>query len=410
MIAPPARHVSRALRDAPRAVCRLCLAAFVAVLLARPSSAAGVTRVVFTTDVESTDTLSLPAQIDTMCADGSACGLMEIVRQLRERGWPGTFFLNVFEHHQWGESAMRDLAVRLQAAGQDVALHTHPQWGYDKARSAMNAYNLDEQTTIVRDGVRLLQAWTGQPVVAHRTGAYAADERTLDALERNGVLVDSSVFWKYPTSRLDGLGLPRNLPARHGRLTEIPVTVYERQTRPTIFAAAFPPIDTVRKIDPNWFIDADEARSAIDAVVGSELPTLVIFLHSFSFIGTQSAGAPPAADRHSTEMFRVMLEHLASKNLPVVTMRELAREGVPPSLASEKDVVPRVAVRVGLPWYMSRRINASRGVFSIAAVAVVVVCAAAVLLLARRRQATHGAAHRRDEARPASAATGRGRP
>jgi peptidoglycan/xylan/chitin deacetylase (PgdA/CDA1 family) len=363
-------------------------AAIVCALLARTASAAsGSTVVVFTVDVESNE-FRLPDQIDAVCSDGSACGLMEIARLLKERRWSGTFFLNVFEHRQWGETAMRDIAVRLQAAGQDVALHTHPQWGYDPSRWGMNQYSLDEQTTIVRDGMRLLRAWTDRPVVAHRTGAYAADERTLIALERNGLLVDSSVFWKYPTSRLDGLGLPRNLPARHGRLTEIPVTVYERETRPRIFGGAFSPVTTVRKIDPNWFTDADEARSAIDAAVASDLPTLVVFLHSFSFMGQQTAGRPPAADRHSMDMFRVILDHLGSKNLQVMTMRELAYAEVPPLASADSDIVPRVTVPVDLHRYVWRRAKASVGLSLSTGIGMTLLAAGAVLVLTRRRKAT----------------------
>jgi len=373
--------------------CRLIVASLVwFVLVGSAFAASDRTRVVFTVDVESNETFSLPDQLDVVCKDGSACGLMEIVRLLKERGWSGTFFLNVFEHQQWGETAMRNIAVRLQTAGQDVALHTHPQWGYDPSRFGMNQYSLDEQTTIVRDGVRLLQAWTGRPVVAHRTGAYAADERTLIALERNGLLVDSSAFWKYPTSRLDGLGLPRNLPARHGRLAEIPVTVYERETRPTIFAAAFPSVTTVRKIDPNWFINANEATTAIDAAVASELPTLVVFLHSFSFMGEHTPGGQPAADRHAMDMFRVILDHVASKDLPVVTMRGLAEQGLLLAPSSARDVVPRVTVPVELNRYLWRRLRASAGVSLSLGVGLTLVSAGGLVVLARWRKATEGSA------------------
>src|SRR4051812_32464009 len=176
-------------------------------------------RVVFTIDVESNVSYPLPQQLDAVCEGGAACGLMEIVRMLKDRGLAGTFFLNVYEHSWWGEAAMRDLTVKLQTAGQDVALHTHPSV-YDPARSEMHQYSLDEQTSIVRDGTRLLSSWTGLPVVAHRAGAYSADERTLESLKRNGLSVDSSFFWEYPNCRLNGLGLPRNLPSSLDRVTE----------------------------------------------------------------------------------------------------------------------------------------------------------------------------------------------
>ncbi len=36
---------------------------------------------------------------------------------LQQRRMAGTFFLNVYEYQSWGEAAMRDIAVKLQAAG-----------------------------------------------------------------------------------------------------------------------------------------------------------------------------------------------------------------------------------------------------------------------------------------------------
>ena len=71
---------------------------------------------------------------------------------------------------------------------------------------------------------------SGRPVVAHRAGAYAADRNTLIALRQNNILVDSSVFWKHPNTRLHDLGLPRNVPSLwDDHLTQIPVTVFERE-------------------------------------------------------------------------------------------------------------------------------------------------------------------------------------
>ena len=358
------------------------------VLLSGPAlTAAGGTQVVFTVDVESNETFPLPDQINAVCKDGSACGLMEIARMLEERGWPGTFFLDVYEHRQWGETVMRNIAVGLQGEGQDVALHTHPQWAYDPSRWAMYQYSLDEQTTIVRDGVRLLQAWTGRPVIAHRAGAYTANEDTLIALQRNGVLVDSSRFWKDPDSRLDGLGLPRNLPGVHARVTEIPVTVYQREDRPRILGAAVAPVTAVRKIDPNWFIDESEMRAAIDSVVASDIPVLVVFLHSFSFLAGQTKDGPPLADRHALDIFRSILDHVAMKHLRVVTMRDFAQaEPAPLVSRDDKDVVPSVAVSVDLPRYVWRRAKATNG-FSLrvgAGLGITLLVAGVVLVLARR--------------------------
>ena len=89
-------------------------------VLSSPAGVQAAPRVVVTVDVESNDSFPLPRQAEAVCKDGSACGLMEVARLLRTRGLAGTFFLNVYEYPRWGESAIRDIAVKLQAAGQDV--------------------------------------------------------------------------------------------------------------------------------------------------------------------------------------------------------------------------------------------------------------------------------------------------
>jgi hypothetical protein len=219
--------------------CKVAALAIIAILFIRLSPAHGSPKVLFTVDVESKGKLTLPAQMDGICDDGSACGLMEIVRMLSEYRIAGIFFLNVYEHTCWGKEALRNITMRLLIAGQDVALHTHPGTAYDPSRMEMYEYTLDEQTAIIRDGAQLLASWTGQSAVAHRAGNYSADERTLDALERNGVHLDSSVFWGHPQSRLNSLHLPRNLPALRGKLIELPITVYQREERPKHFGGVF---------------------------------------------------------------------------------------------------------------------------------------------------------------------------
>jgi peptidoglycan/xylan/chitin deacetylase (PgdA/CDA1 family) len=367
---------------------RVVVAAAVWALLIASAPASADTLVVFTVDVESNE-LRLPDQVDAVCADGSDCGLMVIVRQLRAHGWAGTFFLNVYEHAQWGDATMRKIAVGLQDAGQDVALHTHPHWTHDASRWAMYQYSLDEQTAIVRDGVRLLQTWTGRRVVAHRAGAYAADERTLAALQKNGVLLDSSLLWQESNSRLNALGLARNLPSRFNGVGEIPVSVYEREDRATLWGASMRGATTVRKIDPDWFVDANEARTAIDGLLEANVPVLVVFLHSFSFMTAPPAGGAPIADRHALDMFKVIVDTVAERKLRVVTMRDLAQTfeivGSGPLPAMGADLVPRVGVQVDAARYLWRLVARSNRVALMSIGAGVLLFMGAVAVFARRR-------------------------
>jgi len=350
------------------------------------------TRVVFTFDVESNAMYRLPEEVDAVCKDGSACGLMEIVRLLDERRWSGTFFLNVYEHRLWGESAMKALALRLQKAHQDLGLHTHPDSAYDASRPEMYQYSLDEQTAIVRDGARLLQQWTGVPVVSHRAGAYSADAHTLTALERNGILIDSSLFLKYPKCRLNDLAMPSNVPSLRGRVLEIPVTAYERADRPGFLSSMVAPVTTVRKIDADWLIDEHEMRTAIDAAVDANFPVIVVFLHSFSFMDARSDGVP-VADRHAIQMFKATMDYVALKQLPVVSMRDLANDQELRT-SSHKDLVPQVAMTVDMPHYVWRRLKADGAAPRFAGAGMVLIAAAVALTVVRRRVATRAAAGR----------------
>jgi hypothetical protein len=350
-------------------------------LFGSSAAASAQSRVVFTVDVESNDAFGLPAQVDASC-EGVPCGLIAISRLLEERGWAGTFFLDVYEHTRWGNDALKRIALRLQAAGHDVELHTHPQWAFDGRRNAMYQYSLDEQTAIVRDGVERLESWTGEPVVAHRAGAYTADERTLLALARNGVPIDSSLFWRYPECRLDPLGLARNLPSRYRGVAEIPVTVYERADRPSIGATLLPAAAVVRKLDPNWLSGVEEMHVAFEAVVAADVPVIVVFLHSFSFMSGEVAH--PRLDGGALAIFRAMLDEVARRGLTTTTMRELSKDDATALAAARNDVVPQVPVRVDAVHYVWRLVRTSSRVAQATGLACVALALACTLAIRRR--------------------------
>lgn len=356
--------------------------------------------VLFTVDVESNEAFPLPRQIEAACNDGSRCGLMEIARLLKARGVAGTFFLNVYEYASWGQSAMQDIAVKLQLAGQDVALHTHPDATYDASRPFMYQYSVEEQTAIIRDGMQLLTAWTGRAVVAHRAGSYSADPHTLEALQRNGVRVDSSLFWGHPQCRLLGLGLPRNSPSSVGKVGEIPVTVYQREELPRFFGSIFAPVRSVRKIDANWFLDEEEARSALDAVIATDPPFVVVFLHSFSLMEGAGNDGMPSPDQRARDNLQAILDHLIEKHLQFVTMREIAESPTLVAATLDQDIVPRVAVQVGLHRYLWHRLRmAGAGVLIIGCVLLTFLAAVVMLIVLRWRRRKWSAARPQAAAR-----------
>jgi peptidoglycan/xylan/chitin deacetylase (PgdA/CDA1 family) len=359
---------------------QLALTALAAISVGSVADAYAAPKTLITIDVESLDDIPLPKQVSTACSDGSDCGVMRIATMLEERGFVGTFFLNVYEYKAWGEPALKDLARALQARGHDVTLHTHPQWTYDPARPYMYQYDLEEQTRIIADGKALLESWLGRPVRSHRAGAYGADENTLTALARNGIFLDSSLFLADDHAKLKALSLPGNVPSSVAGVVEIPVTVYERAERSAMLGALIPPFTSVRKIDVDWFLNDHEALAATDAVIDANVPYLVVFLHSFSLMTGLSADGVPIADPESIGRFGLMLDRFAERGLSVIPFDELAtRHDVVTTLAT--DVLPRVNVDAPTHKYLWHLLQARPiGAASGAVLLLIVGLAAAVLL------------------------------
>lgn len=334
-------------------------------------SASARSAIIVTVDVESAPDLPLPDQLDAVCADGSRCGLMEIVRLLNVSHSPGTFFLNVYEYKKYGIAPLRNIAMRLRDEQQDVALHTHPHWAYDANRPYMYDYSLEQQTRIVQDGVRLLREWTGLPVVAHRAGAYSADRNTLEALARNGIRIDSSLFFGEPASHLNGLGLPNNLPSVIEGITEIPVSVYQREELPAGLGTWVPPLKSISKIDVNSLINEQEARSALTAAVHADVPYILVFLHSFSLIDQPGAnGAAPRANHKARQVFETLLRESTAAGLSATTMSALV--AVPDVVTSgRRDSLPKVSVTVPAWKYLWHARHARYGMLFLTVAAAV---------------------------------------
>jgi len=341
--------------------------------------------VVFTFDVESEGELHMDSQLDPVCDGGTRCGVMEMARMLSARHLAGTFFVNPYEQAWIGTPAVRSVAAALDAAGQDVELHTHPESAYDPARHYMYEYSLDEQVEIVRAGAALLHEWTGKPVVAHRAGAYGADANTLVALARNGITWDSSAFWKHPNSRLDLLNRPRNLSWSWAGVNELPVNVYERVDHARFLGIDFESQPVIRKVDVDWIVNPQEARDAIAGLIAADVPAIVVFAHSFSFIHGKTADGTFIPDHVSIELFQVILDEVAKQKLEVRTLRDFSARDSPSHSAAAADPLPRIVVNAGLRRALTSVAKEHRAVALATAAALFAIAVFTATWLLRRR-------------------------
>jgi hypothetical protein len=129
-------------------------------------------------------------------------GLGLITRELDAFGFKGTFFTEVFGSYFFGEGGLRAICSRLRDGGHDVQLHTHPiqrnagfrSKGDPPAADNLAAYDEDEQTALIREGIELL-ARAGVPkddVVALRAGNFGASNETWTAMKRAGLALSSN--------------------------------------------------------------------------------------------------------------------------------------------------------------------------------------------------------------------------
>ncbi len=185
-------------------------------------------------------------------------------------------FVDIYSYESYGEEKFERLCCDVVQSGHKVALHTHPSSKYDKSRKFMHQYSLDEQIEIIKFGKEKICQWIGQEQISHRAGGYGADDNTLKALKENGIFTDSSFFYKNANCKIS---YPyKNKPFVHKGVLELPVSVYERQTKYKIFGER----NSIIKLDFRYGSSADEILEVIDLM--REDCVIVLFLHSFNFL------------------------------------------------------------------------------------------------------------------------------
>lgn len=336
------------------------------IMFAAPVSAfARITYVIVTVDAETPSPSVLgefpfPEQLHAE-VNGEGVGIARMMDIADSYHVPITIFFDVFEQAKFGEATVRAMATEIDARGHDVQLHTHPEWIGD--RLYMNEYTLAEQKEIVRQGKILLQSWLGKAPVVHRTGTYAANEDTLEALRENEIFFDSSWYFSNPqASGLESLHFPVNALSERMGVVQFPVSVMRVAEKAFLLRHELPPLYRYKKID----IDScslGELKAAFAEIARSELDVVTLFLHSFSFVkkwGKDSTAHK--ADRDDIEDFSQILDYLTrTPGFAVISSagfakRYQAREIQP----SGRDFVPAISSEISLAKYLWRKIGLSR--------------------------------------------------
>ena len=136
---------------------------------------------------------------------GKSHGLGFLLDTFATFGAKATFFVEAFNTYHFGDQPMRELALRIKAAGHDVQLHLHPCWTYfknpdwmdrlksDPPTDHMNGRSLEQLKEWLGDGIAIFERWgLGRPV-ALRTGSLMVDRTVYQAMELAGIRVGSNV-------------------------------------------------------------------------------------------------------------------------------------------------------------------------------------------------------------------------
>lgn len=142
-------------------------------------------------------------------ADGDYA-LPQTLAILNKHGLKGVFFVEPLFATRFGAEHLATIVRLIRDAGQEVQLHLHPEWT-DEAieplidncatkRQHLSYYTLDEQTTLIGHGKRMLESAGSGSISAFRSGSFAANSDTFKALHRNHIFLDTSLNRCYDVS------------------------------------------------------------------------------------------------------------------------------------------------------------------------------------------------------------------
>ena len=224
---------------------------------------------------------------------------------------------------------VRDVVRWLDAAGQDVQLHTHPEYlpdsfwrehGMAKRPQYMNQYADDARAEfVIRHFGALITEVTGKPLLAHRAGSFRWNACTIRALDAAGIRLSFNNSTNAMYAGQNVYSEPTNQPfVWSNGVVEIPMTekkILPRVGREEWWARLTYPESPYFHFHPWW------GRLLLNAVSGS--PDLAVFLlHSWSLLYRDEQGHAEYRDDRLQEGYRKLLARL-TKDYEVVTSAEL---------------------------------------------------------------------------------------
>ncbi len=156
---------------------------------------------------------------------GGGHGLGYLLKQCQTAGVRATFFVEALGAARWGVRSLRAIVQPILEAGQDAQLHIHPE--VNTGRGPFWAFDRQEQTALLAQGLTLWRASGLPEAKAFRAGDLGADENTLEAMKMCGLFMGSNRDLDTKSScqsRLNDAFPVRNDLSRLGEVVDLPVS------------------------------------------------------------------------------------------------------------------------------------------------------------------------------------------
>jgi hypothetical protein len=256
--------------------------------------------------------------------DNGTAGVREMCAVGNEFGAKHVFFVDLCGAYTQLEQSL-EVARWLDAEGQDVQLHTHPEYlpkafwsehGLDPKPEYMNQYKDDARAEFVlRHFGSLLSEATGKGITAFRAGSFRWNASTIRALKSAGIPLSFNNSMCAVIAGQSVFAEATNMPyAWSNGVIEVPMT--EKRILPKIgkdewWARLTYPESSYFRFRPWW------GKLLFDAFSGS--PDFSVFLlHSWSLLHWDENGHGVYRDDQRLEGYRKLMSHL-TKNYDVIT-------------------------------------------------------------------------------------------
>ena len=222
-----------------------------------------------------------------------------------------TFFLAVNEADNLSNDTLAALAKKLVDNNQDVQIHSHPIWSDQQhpAREFMYQYSKEEQYRLLQDMISRLTSWTNTKPIAHRAGAYGANNDTLMNLSELNIPIDSSMFHKHKHCKINWS--INRLVEKNGVL-EIPVTGFYKKTEINLLGKKMPYTRFV-KTDLDW-CSIEELKYFISQAKVHGLQVMNFFMHSYSLLKIDKTFNNIQLDSDKLQKLQEFIKHCKADN------------------------------------------------------------------------------------------------